>query len=124
MEEGDRMKHLFALMSLFEKSKLALAMVMLLTGGAIVASSDVCDAAAAGKEESPPPGVKMLLPRGGIPAIFEPEFVSADTAEISDDAWVLGVFFNGEAHAYSLNLLNHHEIVNDSFGRLPVAAVW
>jgi hypothetical protein len=30
----------------------------------------------------------------------------------------------GEAHAYSLNLLNHHEVVNDRFGDTPVAAVW
>ena len=71
-----------------------------------------------------PDGVKMLLRRGAIPAVFEPRFVSADEADISDDAWVLGVVINGEAHAYSLNLLNSHEVVNDVFGDVPVAAVW
>ena len=76
------------------------------------------------QKESAPPGVQMLLPWGGIPAVFEPEFVSADEAEISDDAWVLGVVFNGIAKAYSPNLLNHHEIVNDDFGGHPLAAVW
>jgi hypothetical protein len=81
-------------------------------------------AAFAQEADAPPPGVEQLLPRGGIPAVFDPVFVSADEAEIADDAWVLGVFANGEAHAYSLNLLNHHEIVNDYFGERPLAAVW
>lgn len=74
--------------------------------------------------EDAPSGVQLLLPRGGIPAVFEPEFVSADEAEITDDAWVMGVYHNGVAKAYSLNLLNHHEIVNDEFGGHPLAAVW
>jgi carotenoid cleavage dioxygenase-like enzyme len=75
-------------------------------------------------EEDLPPGVEQLLPRGRIAAVTEPEFVTAAEAEISDDAWVLGVAINGEAKAYSLNLLNRHEVVNDRFGDLPVAAVW
>ncbi|MCH7548683.1 MAG: DUF3179 domain-containing protein [Candidatus Krumholzibacteriota bacterium] len=44
--------------------------------------------------------------------------------DIPDDAWILGVLINGEARAYDLNLLNHHEIVNDEVGGTPVAAVW
>ena len=80
--------------------------------------------AAAKASDEPPPGVEQLLPRGGIPAVFDPAFVPAGEAEIPDDAWVLGVEIDGEAHAYSLNLLNHHEIVNDRFGEHPVAAVW
>ena len=75
-------------------------------------------------EEAVPPGVEQLLPRGRIAAVFEPTFVAAAEAEISDDAWVLGVAIEGEAKAYSLNLLNSHEVVNDRFGDLPVAAVW
>lgn len=74
--------------------------------------------------DEPPPGVEQLLPRGGIPAIFEPQFVAAKDAKIPVDAWVLGVAIEGEARAYSLNLLNRHEVVNDRFGDLPVAAVW
>ena len=38
-----------------------------------------------------PPGVEQILPRGGIPAVFAPEFVPAERAKIPDDAWVLGV---------------------------------
>ena len=74
--------------------------------------------------EEPPPGVQQLLPRGGIPAVFDPEFVSAEEADITDDAWVLGVVIDGQARAYSLNLLNHHEVVNDVVGDTPFAAVW
>jgi hypothetical protein len=75
-------------------------------------------------EETLPPGVVQLLPRGAIAAIFDPQFVSADEADLPDSAWVFGVIINGEAHAYSLTLLNSHEIVNDVFGELPVAATW
>ena len=71
-----------------------------------------------------PEGVEILMPRGGIPAVFEPEFVPAGSAEITDDAWVLGIVIDGIAKAYSLNLLNRHEIVNDRFGDKPIAAVW
>ena len=84
--------------------------------------------AGAGEDEAtadtPPDGVQQILPRGGIPAVFEPTFVSADEAEIDDDAWVLGVVIDGHARAYSLNLLNHHEVVNDRVGDHPFAAVW
>lgn len=71
-----------------------------------------------------PPGVEQILPRGQIPAVFEPRFVSADEAEIPDDAWVLGVVVDGVAKAYSLNLLNRHEVVNDRSGGTDFAAVW
>ena len=74
--------------------------------------------------EELPPEVEQLLPRGQIPAIFDPRFVSAEDAEIDDDAWVLGVLIDGEARAYSLNLLNRHEIVNDRIGEKSFAAVW
>jgi hypothetical protein len=76
------------------------------------------------RAETPPEGVQQLLPRGGIPAVFEPRFVPAADAKIPDDAWVLGVAAEGVATAYSLNLLNHHEIVNDRLGSRPIAAVW
>lgn len=74
--------------------------------------------------ETPPPGVEQLLPRGRIAAVFEPVFVPAEEAKITDDAWILGVEIDGEARAYSLNLLNRHEIVNDRIGERSFAAVW
>ncbi len=87
--------------------------------GAVVAT-----AFAGGSDESPPAGVTQLLPRGGIPAILEPTFVEAHEANMPDDAWVFGVHINGQSRAYDLNLLNHHEIVNDVLDGLPIAPVW
>lgn len=96
---------------------------------ALLLTAAALPAAAAEEKPALPPGppiegFKQLLPRGGIPALVDPEFVPAQEAEIPDDAWVLGFEHGGEAYAYSLNLLNHHEVVNHTVGRLPVAAVW
>lgn len=75
-------------------------------------------------EDQLPPGVEQILPRGRIPAVSDPQFVSAEEAEIPDDAWVLGVVVGGVAKAYSLNLLNQHEVINDRSGDTAYAAVW
>ena len=80
--------------------------------------------ASAGETSDLPDAFEQIIPRGRIASIDAPRFVKAAEAEIPDDAWVLGVASRGEAKAYSLNLLNHHEIVNDRIGDLPVAAVW
>ena len=74
--------------------------------------------------EELPEGVEQILERGKIAAIFNPEFVSAGEAAIADDAWMLGVEIDGQARAYSLNLLNRHEVVNDRIGENSFAAVW
>lgn len=76
--------------------------------------------------EGPPiEGFQQLLPRGGIPALVDPEFVPAAEAELPDDAWVLGfVAADGRSYAYDLNLLNRHEVVNHRAGDQPIAAVW
>ncbi len=71
-----------------------------------------------------PPAFQQIIPRGRIASVDQPEFVDAGKAEIPDDAWVLGVEIGGETKAYSLNLLNHHEIVNDRIGETTFAAVW
>jgi len=71
-----------------------------------------------------PSSFQQLLPRGRIAAVNHPQFVPAKEAQISADTWVLGVVMNGQDKAYSLNLLNSHEVVNDMFGDKPVAAVW
>ncbi len=74
--------------------------------------------------DEPPPGVEQLLPRGRIAAVLDPQFVGAADAELPDDAWILGVAVDGQAKAYSLNLLNRHEVVNDKTGETAYAAVW
>ena len=71
-----------------------------------------------------PPAFKQILPRGKIAAVRSPRYVSAKEAAIPGDAWVMGVVIEGQARAFSLNLLNRHEIVNDTIGGTPYAAVW
>jgi len=71
-----------------------------------------------------PKEFEQLLPRGAIAAIKHPSFVSAEDAHISGKEWVLGVQIDGEARAYSLTLLNSHEVVNDAIGDKNFAAVW
>jgi len=80
-------------------------------------------ATCAGADEVPK-GYQQIVPRGSIPAIDAPRFVTAAQARMPDAAWVLGVVVAGQARAYSLNLLNRHEIVNDRAGDTAFAAVW
>ena len=68
--------------------------------------------------------IRTLLPFDAIPAITDPQFVPANAAELEPDAPVIGVTFNGESHAYSLYLLNGHEIVNDVVGGQKIATTW
>ena len=80
--------------------------------------------ASAAQQQDLPEGYVQILDRGGIPAIDDPVYVPAAEANIRDEAWVLGVIIDGEARAYSLELLNSHEVVNDTIGDTDFAAVW
>ena len=68
--------------------------------------------------------IRTLLPFDAIPAIINPQFVSANEAKLDADAPVIGVTLNDESHAYSLYLLNGHEIVNDVVGGQNIATTW
>lgn len=62
-------------------------------------------------------------PPDGIPAIDDPIFESVNEADewLGDD-WPVMIFeLNGDARAYPLAILIHHEIVNDVVGDRPVA---
>ena len=67
---------------------------------------------------------RQILPRGQIAAVTKPHYVTAKQAVVARDSYVLGVVVEGQARAYSLTLLNNHEVVNDQIGDLPFAAVW
>jgi len=67
---------------------------------------------------------RQILPRGAIAAITDPSYVAAEEATIDDNSYVLGIVIDGQPRAYSLNILNHHEVVNDKIGDQPYAAVW
>ena len=68
--------------------------------------------------------IRTLLPFDAIPAITDPQFVSVREAKLDAEAPVIGVTFNGESRAYSLYLLNGHEIVNDVVGGQNIATTW
>ena len=68
--------------------------------------------------------IYTVLPFDAIPAIKNPQFVSAAEAKLRDDSPIIGVSFNGESHAYSIYLLNGHEIVNDVVGSVEIATTW
>ncbi|MEX2591859.1 MAG: DUF3179 domain-containing protein [Anditalea sp.] len=63
-------------------------------------------------------------PRDGIPSIDEPVFLKASQASLKNDDRILGVYENGIAKAYPINILNFHEIVNDHFGDDPVVVTY
>jgi hypothetical protein len=67
---------------------------------------------------------QQILPRGRIAAIFEPMYIEADSAIINDNTWILGIIVADQPRAYSLNLMNHHEVVNDVIDSIHFAAVW
>ena len=67
-----------------------------------------------------------LLEPGGIPAIFEPEFVSVSEAESTyyADEPLLVVVRGDDARGYSTWHLDHHEIVNEQIGGAAIAVTW
>jgi hypothetical protein len=90
--------------------------------------------AAGGEAASPTQGatatgeyeIVTLLPRDAIPSIDDPRFYDAPQAdeEYAPEEMVLGVVFEGEARAYSVNMLSAHEIVNDVIQGRPIAVTW
>ena len=64
--------------------------------------------------------------RDAIPAILQPQFVAPEAVppEFKDVELVLGLSMNGESKAYPLDVLSHHEAVNDVVGGVPVVVTW
>jgi hypothetical protein len=67
-----------------------------------------------------------LLPRDGIPAIYDPSFLSVEEADewYDDGELIIGVEIDGDARAYSIPLLSGHEIVNDTVAGRKIAVTW
>jgi uncharacterized protein YbaR (Trm112 family) len=64
-------------------------------------------------------------PKDGIPALTEPEVISAaDAGYIQDNDMVIGVRIGNEARAYPISILNYHENVNDILGDKHIAVTY
>ena len=65
-------------------------------------------------------------PPDGIPSIDDPQFVSIAEADkwLGANEPVVYLEINGDAHAYPVQVLIWHEIVNDTVGGVPVAVTY
>jgi len=117
------------------------ALGLIVAGGLLVGSLD-------GHAQSLPPGAPPALqqfdtdhskhnidlttlrsggpPKDGIPSVDEPSFVSVDAARnwIAPKEPVIVFEHGGVARAYPLQILTHHEIVNDRVAGTPVAVTF
>ncbi len=84
--------------------------------------SEVYDPVAAG--EPLPEGFRQLLPRDGIPPIYDPTFVSSNESPWAAGTEVIGVTINGESKAYPVSFLNGRELVIDELGGEPILVSW
>jgi hypothetical protein len=69
-----------------------------------------------------PDEIHEVLPRDAIIAVRTPKFAERDYLHPSLP--VVGVEIDGDARAYPIMILNHHEIVNDVVGGVPVAVTF
>jgi hypothetical protein len=65
-------------------------------------------------------------PPDGIPPIEDPQFISVEEANewIGTDEPVIYLELNDEVHAYPVQILIWHEIVNDTVGGVPVTVTY
>lgn len=60
--------------------------------------------------------------RDQIKAVDDPQFVSPEQATwVVADTPVIGLELNGQARAYPVHLMEHHQIVNDVLAGVPIA---
>ena len=70
--------------------------------------------------------ITSVLPKDAIPAIFDPDFLPADSSNLQyrDTDLVIGVSIDGDHRAYHVPYLSAREIVNDVVGGKPIAVTW
>ncbi len=77
-----------------------------------------------------PQGYQHGIGKDSIPAIDQPKFVAIRRRKelleygINDDTPVIGYAHKGEAKAYPIAIMDHHELVNDFVGGKPVTVGW
>jgi hypothetical protein len=89
----------------------------------------------------PPDELQYGIGKNTIRPIDDPLFVSPDDRrllemipsssyrfeakpESVEDIWVIGYVEGGQAKAYPVALLDHHELVNDTIGGKPITVGW
>ena len=113
-----------------QKSTILIVVFSVLLTGCASISIDSDGAGFSGSNSSAPEvedyRIITLLPKDAIPSIDNPRFYSVSEAdeEYDPEEIVLGVVFDGEARAYSANMLSSHEIVNDNVAGRPIAVTW
>lgn len=68
--------------------------------------------------------IKKVLQPDTILSIKNPQFIHGSVAPLHPNEPVIGLSIKGDNRAYSVYLLNSHEIVNDVVGGQPVAVTW
>ncbi len=66
----------------------------------------------------------QILDLDAIRPVYDPVFVAAEAADLSDEQLVLGVAIDGQAKAYPIAVLNGREMVNDELAGIPILATW
>jgi uncharacterized protein DUF3179 len=113
----------------------AVALVIAATAGVLaLASRDSGDTAArppktaadGGSDQGlDPADIQTVIPQDGIPAVDEPHFDAASEVDwLADQEPVVALEIDGDAHAYPLQIMTWHEIVNDTVGGVPVAVTF
>ena len=107
--------------SMWSPGSWALSAAILAAGPAAAAAREL---PASGMIEGEP--VFDVVPPDAIGSIDKPKFVSAEEARrfMRDDELVIGIASGDVVKAYSAELLDSHEIVNDHVGDEPVAVTW
>lgn len=63
--------------------------------------------------------------KDGIPALTNPELISASKADyLSDSEPVFGIEINGDVRAYPYRIMDWHEMFNDVIGGIPVSLAY
>ena len=64
-------------------------------------------------------------PKDGIPAILTPKLMDINKADFLEDSdAVIGVKVGDDIRAYPINILNWHEVVNDTINGVPVVVTF
>lgn len=64
-------------------------------------------------------------PKDGIPAITDPDIVTAQSASfLTAQSRVIGTTIGKDSRAWPIAILNYHEIINDTLGEIPIAVTY